>query len=131
MQQKNNQYIFDASAILALFHNEPGSDVARQYLPGAVVSCINLAEVIENALARNIYNDKYREKLPELLPDIIPFNEEQAHITAKLRPITKQYGLSLADRACLALAKSMDLPVITADKIWKELDIGVKIIVIR
>jgi PIN domain nuclease of toxin-antitoxin system len=69
--------------------------------------------------------------LKSTFPHIIEFDAEQAIIAASFDSLTRKYGLSLGDRACLALAKSKNLPVLTADKVWKELDLGVKIRLIR
>ncbi len=63
--------------------------------------------------------------------NVIPFNQMQAYETAKLKTLTKKYGLSLGDRACLALAKMKKIPVVTADRVWGKLELGIKIIVIR
>lgn len=44
---------------------------------------------------------------------------------------TKELGLSLADRACMALAVTLGLPLLTADRSWVEVDLPVEIRVIR
>lgn len=59
------------------------------------------------------------------------FDKQQARIAGNLWKQTKELGLSLGDRACLALAQHLELPVLTADKIWQQLDIGVSIQLIR
>lgn len=72
-----------------------------------------------------------RDILGGLHLSIVPFDDELAYDCAGLRPVTKHLGLSLGDRACLALAKREVLPVLTADRVWSELDIGVEVRLIR
>ena len=69
--------------------------------------------------------------MTEFVDQVVPFDIEQAEGTGKLISIGKQYGLSLGDRACLSLGRQMQFPVLTADLIWQEADLGVEIILIR
>lgn len=69
--------------------------------------------------------------VPGDLVVIFPLDEPQAQEAARLRLLTRAAGLSLADRACLALAKSLSLPVLTADRAWAALQVGVVVEVIR
>ena len=62
---------------------------------------------------------------------VVPFDARQAIIASDLRPSTRHLGLSLGDRACLALANSLGAPVMTADRAWAALDVGISITVIR
>ncbi|MFZ1106612.1 MAG: PIN domain-containing protein [Hyphomicrobiaceae bacterium] len=62
---------------------------------------------------------------------IVPFDEELARQTGALRPATRSLGLSLGDRACLALAQRERLPVLTADRSWAKLDLGIAITMVR
>jgi PIN domain nuclease of toxin-antitoxin system len=62
---------------------------------------------------------------------VVPFDEELARQTGALRPATRSLGLSLGDRACLALAQREQLPILTADRIWAKLDLGIAIKVVR
>lgn len=70
------------------------------------------------------------ENLDELNLSVAELNEKQSIKIAELRPITKHFGLSLGDRACLALAIQENATVVTADRDWARLDIC-KIDVIR
>jgi ribonuclease VapC len=72
-----------------------------------------------------------REDLEAVGLTIFPFNADDAAAAANLWPATLSLGLSLGDRACLALAQRLQLPVLTADKIWNELQIGISVRVIR
>lgn len=127
--------VIDASAVIALLNKEKGYELVGKELDNALISSVNFSEVLTIA-NRNIFEDKKsREEGMKLLkhsfPRIVDFNYEQACIAASFDKVTSKYGLSLGDRACLALAKHKNCPVITADKAWKNLDIGVKIKLIR
>jgi ribonuclease VapC len=123
--------VFDASALLALLNKESGYMVAEKYLSQAMMSTINLAEVLTVLIGIGISHSDAVTMTTDLIDDIVPFDAEQAFETACLREKTKAFGLSLGDRACLALAQRKHLTVITADKIWKEIGLPIEIIVIR
>jgi PIN domain nuclease of toxin-antitoxin system len=124
--------VLDASALLALLHNEQGADkVEAALLNKAVISTVNWTEVIQKAIARNISVDDLDNELAAVGLSFFSFDMQQARIAGGLWQQTKALGLSLGDRACLALALHLDLPVLTADKIWQQLDIGVSIQLIR
>jgi ribonuclease VapC len=131
MLQKSSNFVIDASVVIAYIQEEVGQEVAAHYIEElATISAVNFSEVLY-AGYKNGYKELQRQELFNLLPNIAVFDADQASLAASLYPFTKQYGLSFADRACLALAKSMGAPVVTADKIWQGIDIGVEIIVIR
>jgi PIN domain nuclease of toxin-antitoxin system len=124
-------YILDASAVLALIYNEPGADRVADALLTASISAVNVAEA--GAILRRTGHtlDEIHSQLGALELTIIDFDAEQAFTAVALYPATAPAGLSLGDRACLALASTMQLPVMTTDRVWANLDIGVEIIVIR
>ncbi len=123
--------VIDSSAILALLNKEKGAELVEKKLDGAIISSVNFSEVLVVA-ARNGFNQtELAELLRNIFPSIIDFDYKQAAIAASLDKITKKYGLSFGDRACLALAKQENCPAITADKAWKKLDAGVVVEVIR
>lgn len=126
-----NKIVLDASAVLAFMNKEQGFEIVEPYLPHSMISTINLSEVISILLAHKIEAQEANTLLDCMMNEIVPFDEGQALMTANLKKITQAYGLSLADRACLGLAKIKHLPVLTADKVWKKLDISVKVILIR
>ena len=126
-----NSCVWDASALLALINEESGCDKLEQYLPGACMSSVNLSEVVSVLLTMSMNPLEIGSLMSNLIPNLIPFDEHHAYRAASLRSKTKNKGLSLGDRACLALGETKKIPVITADKVWKELDLGIKIIVIR
>jgi PIN domain nuclease of toxin-antitoxin system len=100
-------------------------------MAGAVWSAVNYAEVLTRLAELSGSFEETRMRVNRLELEVIPLDAELAAATASLRPVTKPYGLSLADRACLALGLALQLPVVTADQSWAELDIGVPIEQIR
>ena len=130
----SNKIVFDASAIIALLELEEGWAIASENLNNAIVSTINLSEVMtvmnRKTNGKDVAGEAFK-LLRNTFPHIVDFNEEQAFIASSLDSVTKQYGLSLGDRACLALAKYKNLPVLTADKTWKQIESGVEIRLIR
>ena len=127
--------VLDASALLAFLFDEPGSDMVTWVLgDGACISSVNLSEVLPVLVDRGVevedaLTDLANAGLLEAL-EVVGFSLELASDAARLRGISRVLGLSLGDRACLALAKSRDLPAVTADKRWASLK-GVEVRVIR
>jgi PIN domain nuclease of toxin-antitoxin system len=108
--------IFDASAVLAMLRKEPGGDVASRHLPDAIISAVNLAETLAVLIRKGMPAEAAQDAIEALELDIVPFDREQAYHTARLAPITDASGLSLGDRACLALAEARRQPALTAEK---------------
>jgi len=126
-----DKVVLDASAILALLKMEQGHDIVAEHLDNAIVSSVNFSEVI-TVLARNDFGqEEIIKSLKETFLHIEEFNTEQAIIAASLDELTRIHGLSLGDRSCLALAKYKGLPILTADMVWGDLKLGVKIKLIR
>ena len=123
--------VLDASALLALLHNENGSDKVAAILDRAIISSVSWAEVVQKAIAKDIKVDGLDNELAAFGLAFSSFDRQQAHIAGSLWQSTKGLGLSLGDRACLALAIHLGLPVLSADKVWQQLDIGVAIQLIR
>ncbi len=123
--------VFDSSVLIAILRQEPGSEVGEQSLNDALISTVNLAEVA-TYLARNSVPPETIDRALSAFPiEVVPFDREQGLIAGCLYPACKAFGLSLGDRACLALAKSKNLPVLTADKAWLELEIDISVSSIR
>lgn len=128
--------VLDASALLAVFREEPGHErVSERIADGALVSALNWAEVLSRLV--DLGGDPF-ETVAMALPqtasgtiEVVPFGDVEARESAKLRGRTRSLGLSLADRAALALALSRRLPLLTADRVWKSLRLPVTIEVIR
>ena len=117
--------------MLALLRDEPGADIVRAALPDALMSSVNLAEVATFFTNGGIAIDEVRDMLMALDLHTIPFDDALAFEAAALRLPTRRFGLSLGDRACLALAKRERLPALTTDRAWSDLDIGVEVRLIR
>jgi ribonuclease VapC len=123
--------VMDASALLALLNAEKGAEIVQDFLPNAVISAVNLAEVVARLSAIGMPEKDVRDTLALLGLEVTPFDEEQAYQAGLLYPYGRQYGLSLGDRACLALAHTSAVTAVTADRAWVELDLGIEIKVIR
>jgi ribonuclease VapC len=125
------EVILDASALLALLNSEPGADIVTEALPGAIISAVNLSEVIAILCRTGIPEKVIRQALEPLGLEVAPFNTEQAYQAGLLYTKTQNLGISLGDRACLSLGKMLGLAVLTADKTWLKLSVGVTVKVIR
>ena len=124
--------MLDASALLALIHQEPGSEkLPLELLLNASASTVNLAEVQGKLVSKGWTPDEAWQDATSMIDDAIPFTAGQAKTAGSLISQTRPLGLSLGDRACLALALELDAPVYTADRSWKNLKVGVKVHVIR
>jgi ribonuclease VapC len=125
------QIVLDASALLAMLHDEPGGQGVADELETAAISSVNLSEVIQQSIRRNVEVATLKEDLEAIGLSIFPFNADDAEAAARLWPSTRNFGLSLGDRACLALAQRLSLPAVTADKTWNQLQIGIAVRTIR
>lgn len=123
--------VLDASALLALLNAESGAESVAAVLPDAVVSAVNLSEVVAKLAEAGMPEKAIRDALLALPLTVVPFDREQAYEAGLLRPSTRGMGLSLGDRGCLSLAKRLGAPALTADKSWERLAVGVKVRVIR
>lgn len=123
--------ILDASALLALLNAEKGADAVQESLPRAIISTVNYAEVVTRLSLLGMPEDEIRDAVDVLGLDIIPFDDEQAFQSGLLAPQTQSLGLSLGDRACLALALKTKSVALTADRAWQNLQVGVEIRLIR
>ena len=123
--------VLDASALLALLNGEPGARVVAEVLPRAAISTVNLSEVVAKLADAGMPEEAIRDALQGLLLEVVSFDQHQAYEAGLLHPSTKALGVSLGDRACLSLARRLDLPALTADRAWEGLDVGAKVRVIR
>lgn len=129
--------ILDASALLAYLRDESGADVvADAVATGAVISTVNLGEALSRVADRDADPARVAREMTDrgLLDGAIavePLTTADAIEVARLRPLTRDLGLSLGDRACLALANRVDAPVLTADSAWSKLDLPLELRQIR
>lgn len=127
-----NKAILDASAILAILNQEPGTEaLTLDVLSGAVSSTVNLAEVQTRLVNKGGVPDEAWEDALSTVREAVPFSEDQAKIAGGLVTQTRALGLSLGDRACLALGIVLDAPVYTTDRAWKKLKLGIPIHLLR
>ncbi|MEY2336055.1 type II toxin-antitoxin system VapC family toxin [Acidithiobacillus ferrianus] len=131
LQDAVPQYVLDASALLALLHDEPGGESVRPHLPAAVISSVNWAEVVQKCVARGVDVNGLRSDLESLGLRVWPFNADDAEVSGRLWSATNALGLSLGDRACLALGQRLSLPVLTADRAWGSLKVDFPVQIIR
>lgn len=127
-----SRFVLDASALLAMVNGEPGDGkVASAVTEGAAISAVNLSEVVAKLNEAGMLELEIREALGSLGLDVIDLTSELAYRVGLLRPITRRLGLSLGDRSCLALAQRLGLPVLTTDRAWLRLQLGIPVQVIR
>jgi len=127
-----SQYILDASALLALLNGEKGGEQVEEAIAlGAAISTVNVAEVVSKLSDDGMPEIAIAQTLGLLGLEVVDFNRFLAYQTGMLRPLTKHRGLSLGDRACLALARVRNLPVLTTDRVWKDLSLDIIVRLIR
>lgn len=129
--------VLDASALLAYLRREPGTPVVREALQqGCAISAVNWAEVLSKVAeggedpAQTVELFERGGVLGQALI-VHLLDDAQALEIARLRPLTREAGLSLGDRACLALAASLALPVLTTDRAWSGLDLDLEVELVR
>ena len=113
--------VLDASAILAFLQREKGSDIVESLLPDAAVSANNLAEVVAKLVDHGVPIDDIEQIIAAFDFSIIDVSKDDAVANGHLRVATREAGLSLGDRSCLALAQRLALPVLTTDRAWGQL----------
>lgn len=123
--------VLDSSALLAFIHGEPGGEVVAGVVGEAVISSVNLAEVVTKLVERTGSLELARVALGMANVDVVDFDRLQAEQAGALVRRTRAGGLSLGDRACLALAARQAVPVLTADRIWATLKLDVEVRLIR
>ena len=123
--------VLDSSAVLAVVLDEPGANVVKTGAKGAAISAVNLAEVVSKLCDQLFSKEQIGLIVGGLDLEVAPFEESQAIAAGHLRVATRHLGLSLGDRACLALAIQEKATVLTADRAWSELDLGIEIKIIR
>ena len=123
--------VLDASALLALMRAERGRERVAAVIEDAVIGAVNLAEVTSKFVRERIALATVQGWIEALKLDIRPFDEELAYAAGALLPATQGQGLSLGDRACLALARRLGAIALTTDRAWSRVDVGVAIEVIR
>ena len=127
-----NRIVLDASALLAILNQEPGAEkLTPELLSAATTSTVNLAEVHSKLVSRGLDPKDAWEAALSPISEVMPFTAEHARVSGDLVTKTRPLGLSLGDRACLALGLALKAAVYTADRSWNKVKIGVRIHVIR
>ena len=123
--------VLDSSALLASLFGKPGYERVDDALHTACISAVNLAEVMARLVRDGMALDEFLRDLDGSDLEVVPFDLPQARLAAEFLPQTRRRGLSLGDRACLALASIRALPVLTADRAWAQLRLPVEVRLIR
>ena len=123
--------VIDSSAVFAILRNEIGGPAASKLGHGALLSAVNLSETLAKASDFGIPPAAVANLIGRLEISVVAFDEQQAIAAASFRPITRFHRVSLGDRACLGLAKVRNVPIVTADSKWAELDLDLDIRMIR
>ena len=132
MSSPVNSAALDASALIAWLQDEPGAaQVDKSIAAGSAISAVNLSEVVAKLVDKGATNDEIDRLIGRLAIEVVAFDAELAYQAGLLRGMTRDFGLSFGDRACLALALQRGLPALTADRLWQSIDIGIEIRLIR
>lgn len=123
--------ILDASAMLALLQDEPGAETVLPLAKGSCMLAVNFCEVMQRIIAKGANAALAEQALDRLEIAVVPFDRPLARIAAELRERTRFMGASLGDRACLAFGMASGLPIVSADRDWRQLDLGLDIRMIR
>jgi ribonuclease VapC len=126
-----SEFVLDASALLALLNNEPGAQRVRDILPRSIISAVNLCETVGKLTAAGMRLEDARTSIELLDLDVAPFESVSAYKAGALIVHTRKFGLSLGDRACLGLGLTLKKTVVTAERMWPKLKLGVKVELIR
>jgi ribonuclease VapC len=125
------EVVLDSSAVLAAFHGEPGAEATRLAAPGALMSVVNHAEVLCHLADHGVPIAEAVYAAGRLGYLIVPADAQAAVTVAMLHDGARRRGLSQGDKFCLALARDANLPVLTTDRAWAEVDLGVEVRLIR
>jgi ribonuclease VapC len=123
--------VLDASALLAFVNREPGAEKVTAVLGEAMISAVNLCEVVTKLALRGSAPDRILATLTESELEVVDFDRALAEAAGLLAVHTRGRGLSLGDRVCLALARREGVAALTADNAWRKIDLGIDIQFIR
>ena|SRR5580700_10029476 len=123
--------VLDASALLAFINREPGAERVTAVLGEAAISTVNFSEVVTKLALRNRSPQRILDELTQFELEVVDFNRTLAEDAGLLATATRGQGLSLGDRACLALARRENAVALTADNAWRQVHIGIEIQFIR
>lgn len=131
LSESESSFVVDASAVIAVLVGERLTRFDPEQITGASISAVNLAETLTRLREIGLSEDETVAAVTGLDLRVLAFDDVQARRTAKLRAATRHAGLSLGDRACLALGQHLGIPVVTADRAWAKVDAGIEVVLIR
>jgi PIN domain nuclease of toxin-antitoxin system len=123
--------VLDSSAVLAVFHGEPGAELVASSAAGARISAVNYAEVILKLIEDGLTTREAERAIDRFEVEVAPADAYGAALVGRVEERVRRRGLSLGDRFCLALAEELRLPILTTDREWARLDLGVEVRLIR
>jgi ribonuclease VapC len=127
----SDAYVLDASAVLCLLQEEKGAERVARLLPAAVIGAVNYAEVVGKVVESGIDEATADGLMDTLQLKVIPFDRIQARLAGALRASTRKFGLSLGDRACLALAAAEGAIALTCERVWTKFEAPCKVEALR
>jgi len=123
--------VLDSSAVLAELFREPGADAVRAARPTACISAVNYGEVLAKLVEEGVPPAEAEYALERMVFEVVDADKRRSVESARLHQRTRRRGISLGDRYCLQLAIELGVPVLTTDRRWAELDLGVEVELIR
>ena len=126
-----SEYVLDASAVIATILDERGAEQVKATSRTSRISAVNLTEVVQKLVELGATDETIADFVRKLPCVVEPFDAATSVHAGLLRRTTRSHGLSLGDRACLALAAREGLPAMTGDRAWADVDVGVEVVLIR
>lgn len=123
--------VLDASAVLAVLNAEAGAEAISVFLTHGLISSVNYAETLSKLVDQGSSDEQARQVVFDLGLEVVDFDRSLADRSGELRPLTRHRGLSLGDRACIALGEREGVPIVTADRNWRDILPGLDIRVVR
>jgi ribonuclease VapC len=127
----SESYVLDASAVLCLLQEEEGAERVAEALPDAMIGAVNYSEVVAKLVEAGLDEATVDSLIDKLQLKVIPFDRIQARHAGSLRSSTRKLGLSLGDRACLALAAAESATALTCERIWTKFEAPCKVEALR
>jgi ribonuclease VapC len=127
----SESYVLDASAVLCLLQEEKGAERVAEVLPDATIGAVNYSEVVAKLVEAGIEEATVGGLTERLQLNVVPFDRAQARLAGALRSVTRRLGLSLGDRACLALAAAEGATALTCDRSWTKFEAPCKVELLR
>jgi ribonuclease VapC len=124
-------FVIDSSALLAIIYNEKVNTDMKKYLENSYMSVINATECIIVLSRNGMPIQVARSLLESLINKFVACDLNDSNDIANIKCSNANLDLSIADCFCLALGEKLELPIVTADKVWQQAKVNSKIICIR